>query len=1022
MCKRLYEKGKYYEYKVINVLPFILHIIFTKVNQNSALLKKVITLLFTAILINSIFSQETGVPSTLPDVKFHLTSRPWKPLNIPRTAYLDRVEGIVREIAKFQNSKGAIIDPYSHREIQYSTPYFANAIATLVSAGRAKDLLDNGIAAMNSATADVKGGVSSIPDNHGEFFLAPLSSAIPLYKPYVSDSLQQIWITRMGKPVAAIIRGRTHNWRTYAMKGEWYRTKYGYIDNEKGVSWLESSWKNSQKRRFTNNIWNFYHDETSDPDTWQYDAAARGNLLTMMAEGYDGPSGNEILDILKKGTQTSLLLQDPTGQATAGGRSGNHSWNDIVFANGYETLAEIVNKEGNSHLAGQYRRAAALGFQSTERWKRNDNTYAVTKNHFDPEDRTRYATYSNFTNYNGYMMFHMSENYLRHQSDIPEQPTPNEIGGYTIVSDPTLATAVANAGGMHMEVCLRGATATEYNLFWTTLGAVRFSRTGWDSRLGPSDGVRETSNKDGVSFAPTFKENGKWVRLASIPERYEAFFSTQFANPLLVRCRIDYKPKSGKTGPTFTNNFVITPDGILSMLTSTSANFGMTWPILTYDGATQLNTNLTSHIASASFSEKGDQQNFISLHSSPSVTGAERSQRTSYGDVLPVRMVSGEADNVTFIYPRNPEDPSAESVRQSFTHSDDNFSTLLGKISGNTYVGRTSAGGEASSIDIDNDSVTDVTFSTKCGFVMQLENEKISNIEADRDVTAIVYGQTIQLKAYTPADIKNSNKPAVVSVIASTDDGNIPSNTVDKDINTRWSGLGNNQWIRYYFDTICIIKAIKIAWYKGDLRNASFDIQTSRDGVNWTAVYSGTSSGTTTSLETYEIPPTSAQYVRIVGHSNTLNAWNAITEVQFLTDDQISEKINRSIFFVQDSVSVEMEQRSSKTINEYISTTDSIPANAILTAVDSTGKTPEWLTLHGKIINKLTLATGADMVLGFNASNLIAGKYSAVITASSPGYRTAVLHISLTVKPGPPLVLTNLKMNFYKEKSKHLYQ
>lgn len=122
------------------------------------------------------------------------------------------------------------------------------------------------------------------------------------------------------------------------------------------------------------------------------------------------------------------------------------------------------------------------------------------------------------------MMYHMSENYLRHKSLIPEQAAPNEIGGYTIVSDESLATAAANAGGMHMEVCLRGSTAVRYNRYWTTLGVVRFARPGWDSRLGPSDGVKEEASKLGVSFAPTFLENGKWVRLASVPDRYEAFF------------------------------------------------------------------------------------------------------------------------------------------------------------------------------------------------------------------------------------------------------------------------------------------------------------------------------------------------------------------------------------------------------------------------------------------------------------------------------------------------------------------
>jgi hypothetical protein len=712
------------------------------------------------LFIEYSLAQVTGAPSSLPEVKYHLTARPWQALNIPREAYLDRVEGIVRASVKLQNSKGAIIDPYSHREIQYATPYFAHAVGTLLSSGRAMDLLAAGVAAMNSATADVAGGRGSIPDNHGEFFLAPLASAIPLYTSHVPASQLLTWKDRMGKPVEAILRGLTHNWRTYAMKGEWCRAKNGYINKAAGVSWVEKSWVSTQKSRLTDNLWNFYHDTSSDPDTWPYESAARGNLLAMVAEGYDGASRNDMLAALKKGTQSSLLMQDPSGQGVAGGRSGNHTWNDIVLANGYETMAEIVHQEGDARLAGQYRRAAALGFESVQRWRRADGTYSVTKNHFDPADRTRYAPYSHFTNYNGYMMYHMAENYLRHVSSIPEQPAPNEIGGYTLVSDREFATAVANAGGMQMQVSLRGSAASAYSQYWTALGVVRLGRTGWDSRLGPSDGVRETKHGLGVSFAPTFLEGGKWVRLASLPDRYEAFFTTQFTHPLLVRCRVEYRPKKGEAGPAFANDFIVTPDGILSTLTSGSASteYGVTWPLLAFDGAVSLDTALTPHLASVSFPGEADQQNFIALHPSPTITATDAVRRSSYGDLLPVRMVSDTTNNVTFIYPRSTGDPSADAVRKSYRRAGDGFSTLVGRVRGNTYVGRTSAGGEGTGIDLNNDGAADVTFGLYCGFVLELNNGSVTKAEADRAVTATIQGQTVSLEAYTPVDIHPSTQ------------------------------------------------------------------------------------------------------------------------------------------------------------------------------------------------------------------------------------------------------------------------
>jgi hypothetical protein len=847
--------------------------------------KRILSALLPWLIVNvtnKAHAQEKGMPSDLPNVSYHLTPNPWKPLNISKNIYLDKVENIARRIAKFQSSNGAIIDPYADGEKQYTTPYFANAVATLISAGRAKDLLDEGILAMNKATQDVAEGAFSIPDNHGEFFLAPLANAIPLYTPYVSTSLVQTWKKRMATPVEEIIRGRTHNWRTYAMKGEWYRAQHSYVQKDKAVKWIEDSWLNTQKQRLNNNLWNFYHDFSSDPDSWPYESAARGNLLAMIADGYDGVSRNEILKTLERGTQSSLLLQDPSGQGVAGGRSGNHTWNDIVLASCYETMAEIAFKQGNTRLAGQYRRAAALGFQSVQRWQRTDGSYSVTKNHFDPQLRNGYASYSFFTNYNGYMLYHMSENYLRNNTGITEQPAPNEIGGYTILTDSSLSTAIANAGGMHMQVCLRGATDITYNQYWTTLGVVRFAKPGWDARLGPSDGVRETTTKLGVSFAPTFLEDGKWVRLASMPERYEASFSTQFTHPLLVRCRVDYKPKTGKTGPAFTNNFIITPDGILSTLSSTTTNFGITWPILTFDGTTYLNYKLTSHIANTSFPGEADQQNFIALHSAPTITATDSSRKSSYGSLLPVRMVSGTDSNFTFIYPRSFQDPAIESVQESFTRSGNDFSSILGSVNGNIYIGRTSAGGEGTSIDLDNDSIPEATFNATTGFLMQLKVGEITKAETDRAVTAVIYDQKIQFQPYSPLDIHNPKKALISEVIASTDDGNVAANTVDMDYITRWSALGDSQWIRYALDTTEIIEGVNIAWHRGNERKAFFDIQISVDSTNWTTVYAGQSSGQTTNFETYTIKPTYARYVRIVSHGNSANSWNAITEVKII--------------------------------------------------------------------------------------------------------------------------------------------
>lgn len=118
------------------------------------------------------------------------------------------------------------------------------------------------------------------------------------------------------------------------------------------------------------------------------------------------------------------------------------------------------------------------------------------------------------------------------------------------------------------------------------------------------------------------------------------------------------------------------------------------------------------------------------------------------------------------------------------------------------------------------------------------------------------------------------------TIIASTDDGNVPENTMDGDLSTRWSAEGDGQWIAYDMGSDGPVSSVAIAWYQGDVRSSRFDIEVAAEGeTEWRQVFSGSSSGEQTAPETYTFEETTARYLRIVGHGNTANAWNSITEV-----------------------------------------------------------------------------------------------------------------------------------------------
>jgi len=110
--------------------------------------------------------------------------------------------------------------------------------------------------------------------------------------------------------------------------------------------------------------------------------------------------------------------------------------------------------------------------------------------------------------------------------------------------------------------------------------------------------------------------------------------------------------------------------------------------------------------------------------------------------------------------------------------------------------------------------------------------------------------------------------------------GNGPENTRDQDLSTRWSARGDGQWIQYDLDSPRKVNDVRIAWYRGNVRQTRFDLEVSLDDAAWTKVFSGSSSGSTLELERYEVESMSARYFRIVGHGNTENNWNSVTEVE----------------------------------------------------------------------------------------------------------------------------------------------
>ncbi|CAI6079463.1 Ig-like domain-containing protein [Cohnella sp. JJ-181] len=101
----------------------------------------------------------------------------------------------------------------------------------------------------------------------------------------------------------------------------------------------------------------------------------------------------------------------------------------------------------------------------------------------------------------------------------------------------------------------------------------------------------------------------------------------------------------------------------------------------------------------------------------------------------------------------------------------------------------------------------------------------------------------------------------------------------DHDPATYWSVSGPNT-IDFDLGSETTATYVGISWRFGNQRQFFFDLLTSTDGQTWTKIYQGPSSGKVTDdYEIYDIPDTTARYLRIAVSGNNITTATSIMEV-----------------------------------------------------------------------------------------------------------------------------------------------
>ena len=108
-------------------------------------------------------------------------------------------------------------------------------------------------------------------------------------------------------------------------------------------------------------------------------------------------------------------------------------------------------------------------------------------------------------------------------------------------------------------------------------------------------------------------------------------------------------------------------------------------------------------------------------------------------------------------------------------------------------------------------------------------------------------------------------------------------NILDNDTETKWSSNGDNKWLLLKFAGPFKISHLEIAFLHGQHFESYFDIYASQDSIKWEPILTWVSScNFSGDRQVFTFPAsntdTEYSYLKYIGHGNSLNNWNYISE------------------------------------------------------------------------------------------------------------------------------------------------
>ncbi len=157
-------------------------------------------------------------------------------------------------------------------------------------------------------------------------------------------------------------------------------------------------------------------------------------------------------------------------------------------------------------------------------------------------------------------------------------------------------------------------------------------------------------------------------------------------------------------------------------------------------------------------------------------------------------------------------------------------------------------------------------------FQLIVSNGKISSSK-DISINVLPYKPELSFVRIINIETRDSHSP------------DYPANILDGDTKTKWSSNGDNNWLIAKFAEPFKISHFEMAFLEGQNYSSYFDIYASKDHLIWEPILTRVASCSFTGdRQIFDVPAlnknTEYLYIKYVGHGNSLNSWNNISELK----------------------------------------------------------------------------------------------------------------------------------------------